>query len=96
MFRDFRSQTNNRPQGSTDYVISLRKALDAEGFKDVGITMEATWQELINNVLTNPAFNASVYAATKHYPCNDTSAPAIQVSAVFGLYFILYLKEEHD
>jgi galactosylceramidase len=68
---DYLGLWNERPQGSVDYVIALRKALDREGFPDVGITVEATWQPMIkNNVLTNPAFNASIVAASKHYPCN--------------------------
>jgi hypothetical protein len=74
---------NERPQGSTDYVIRLRNALDRENFAHVGITMEATWQELIDKVLTDPVFNASVLAATKHYPCNDTCTPALQARKKF-------------
>lgn len=69
---------NERPQGSVDYVVNLRKALDNNGFKDVGITVEATWQRLIDQVLVNETFNASVVAGTKHYPCNSTVEPALE------------------
>jgi galactosylceramidase len=74
---------NERPQGSTEYVVQLRKALDAGGFPDVGITVEASWQPLINNVLTNAAFNASVAAASKHYPCNSTCSAALAAGKKF-------------
>lgn len=80
---DYIGLWNERPQGSTDYVIGLRKALDANGFKNVGITVETTWQPLINQVLTNPEFNASVLAATKHYPCNTTSNASLAAHKKF-------------
>jgi hypothetical protein len=46
-------------------------------------TPKASWQRLIDNVLTNTTFNASVLAASKHYPCNDTSASALQAHKKF-------------
>ena len=70
---------NEEAQGSVDYVLALRKALDARGFGNVGITVEATWQPLIrNNILHNATFNVSVAAATLHYPCNTTCTEALQ------------------
>ena len=74
---------NERPQGSADYVVQLRAALDDAGFAGVGITMEATWQPLINQVLTNP-LNASIVAAGKHYPCNETCLPRWQRVEILG------------
>ena len=80
---DYLGLWNERPQGSTDYVVKLRKELDKRGFPNVGITIEATWQRLIDNVLTDPLFNQSVAAATKHYPCNSTSDAALQANKKF-------------
>jgi hypothetical protein len=80
---DYLGLWNERPQGSVYYVKQLRAALDTRGFGGVGITVEATWQNLIDNVLTDPQFNASVAAATKHYPCNETSEPALQAHKKF-------------
>jgi galactosylceramidase len=80
---DYIGLWNERPQGSTDYAIKLRAALETAGFGHVGITVEATWQPLINSVLTNRAFNASVAAASKHYPCNSTSAAALRAGKKF-------------
>lgn len=69
---------NERPQGSVEYVTKLRKAMDQNGFQDVGITIEATWQRLVDKVLEDPTFNQSVAAATMHYPCNRTCLSAQQ------------------
>lgn len=74
---DYLGLWNERPQGSVDYVITLRNALDTAGFRNVGITIEATWQELVDQIAVNASFNASIVAASKHYPCNETSAVAI-------------------
>lgn len=75
---DYLGMWNERPQGSVDYVVRLREALDRSGFERVGLTIEASWQELIGNVLTNATFNASVAAAAKHYPCNETVESALE------------------
>ena len=64
---------NERPQGGTDYVVKLRQAMDASGFASVGITLEADWQDSIKHTLTNPAYNASIAAASAHYACNATN-----------------------
>lgn len=71
-------------------MVKLRKALDAAGFKHVGITMEGTWQPLADQVLTNATFNASVAAVSEHYPCtqatairNDTQAVAMKAHKKF-------------
>jgi hypothetical protein len=34
-------------------------------------------------VLTNATFNASIVAATKHYPCNTTTASAVEAHLKF-------------
>ena len=69
---------NERPQGSVRYVLDLRRTMDRHGFSNVGITVEATWQRLIENVRTNAAFRSSIRAATKHYSCNRTSSAALE------------------
>eukprot|EP00937_MAST-01D_sp_MAST-1D-sp2_P003472 g3472.t1 len=74
---------NERPQGSADYIVRLRQALDGAGFAGVGITMEATWQPLVQQLLSNATLNASVRAAGKHYPCNETCAPALAARKKF-------------
>ena len=38
---------------------------------------------LLLAVLTDPQLNRSVAAATKHYPCNETCAPALQAHKKF-------------
>lgn len=75
---DYLGLWNERPQGSVSYVVDLRRALDKAGFQNVGITVEATWQPLINQVLVNSTFNSSVAAATIHYGCNRTVPSALQ------------------
>jgi hypothetical protein len=67
------SRWNERPQGSTDYVVQLRHELTKQGFSHVGITVEATWEELIRKALTNTTFRDSVVAGSAHYPCNATT-----------------------
>jgi galactosylceramidase len=74
---------NERPQGSTAYVAQLRGALDAAGFERVLVTVENTWEPLVEQVAVDPAFNATVTAATKHYPCNQTSAVALHAGKKF-------------
>ncbi|KAG7361104.1 glycosyl hydrolase family 59 protein [Nitzschia inconspicua] len=71
---------NERPQGSVEYVTKLRKALDQSGFKTVGITVEATWQKLIDQALDDSDFNQSIVAATMHYPCNKTCPSALKAN----------------
>ena len=72
---------NERPQGSTDYTVKLRRALDQAGFGRVGITVEATWEELIRKALTNSTFNDSIVAGSAHYPCNATTNSEATVNA---------------
>lgn len=74
---------NERNQGSVDYVLQLRQSLDQRGFQNVGITIEATWQQLIDNVRSNSTFRSSVTAATKHYPCNTTCDVALESGVKF-------------
>jgi galactosylceramidase len=74
---DFIGIWNERPQGSADYVIQLREALDASDFSHVGITIEADWEPFIKHILTNTTLNTSVAAASAHYPCNATVNSAI-------------------
>ena len=69
---DYLGLWNERPQGSTDYVVKLKKELEAQGFGHVGITVEATWEELIRKAVTDTDFNASIVAGSAHYPCNAT------------------------
>jgi galactosylceramidase len=70
---DYLGLWNERPQGSTQYVESLRAALDSKNFGHVGITVEATWEELLRKALTDSKFNASIVAGSAHYPCNATT-----------------------
>jgi len=70
---DYLGLWNERPQGSSDYIVKLRKALNTAGFERVGITVEETWQELIDKVKTNATLNASIVAGSSHYPCNSTT-----------------------
>jgi galactosylceramidase len=70
---DYLGLWNERPQGSTDYIESLRSTLESNGFGHVGITVEATWQELLRKALTDSKFNASIVAGSAHYPCNATT-----------------------
>ena len=49
MESDYIGLWNERPQGTVDYIKQLRAALDARGFGGVGITVEATWQGMIDN-----------------------------------------------
>eukprot|EP01079_Euglenida_sp_SAG-EU17-18_P002431 gene2431-3209_t len=74
---------NERPQGSTDYVVELRRERDKAGFGGVGITSENSWQPRANKVLSNATFNSSIAAVTKHYPCNDTNTAALQAHKKF-------------
>ena len=69
---------NEQSQGSVDYVLKLRKRMDENGFDQVGITVEATWQRLIDKVLDDPDFNNSIAAASLHYPCNQTCHSALK------------------
>ena len=69
---DYLGLWNERPQGSTDYVIKLKQELGTHGFGHVGITVEASWEELIRKAQTDSAFNASIVAGSAHYPCNAT------------------------
>jgi galactosylceramidase len=78
---DYLGLWNERPQGSTDYVIELRHALDKAGFDKVGITVEATWEELVRKALTNSTFNASIVSGSAHYPCNATTNSEATVNA---------------
>jgi galactosylceramidase len=71
---------NERPQGSVEYVSKLRQAMDQNGFQNVGITVEATWQKLIDRALDDADFNRSIVAATMHYPCNKTCHSALQAN----------------
>ena len=69
-------------QGSIDYVLKLRHALDDAGFGKVGITVEAEpWDPLVRSALTNATFKGAIAAGSAHYPCNQTvnSAATIQV-----------------
>jgi hypothetical protein len=72
---------NERPQGSADYVIMLRRALDDNGFSNVGITIEASWQTFEKKILTNATLNASVAAVSAHYACNATPRSTIAMQA---------------
>jgi galactosylceramidase len=78
---DYLGLWNERPQGSTAYVEQLKKALASAGYGHVGITVEATWEELIRKALTDPVFNASIVAGSAHYPCNATENSQAAVNA---------------
>ena len=78
---DYLGLWNERPQGSTDYVIQLRHELTKAGFAHVGITVEATWEELIRKTLTNTTFKDSIVAGSAHYPCNATENSEDALSA---------------
>ena len=45
-------------QGGAEYVIRLRDALDASGFGNVGITLEADWQNSIKHAPHNARYVA--------------------------------------
>jgi hypothetical protein len=72
---------NERPQGSADYVVDLRRALDASGFSGVGITIEASWQTFVNKLPTNATLDAAVAAVSAHYPCNASARSATAMRA---------------
>lgn len=62
---------NERSWGSIDYVVSLRKALDASNFTDTKIVLPdgGDCEAVVAAAKSNATFAAAVYALGEHYPC---------------------------
>eukprot|EP00928_Gymnodinium_smaydae_P028736 TRINITY_DN21845_c0_g3_i1.p1 TRINITY_DN21845_c0_g3~~TRINITY_DN21845_c0_g3_i1.p1 ORF type:complete len:900 (-),score=115.96 TRINITY_DN21845_c0_g3_i1:138-2837(-) len=74
---------NERPWGSTDYVVELRSALNDAGFgsETTGIVMldGAKNDEFEHHLFENETFAAAIEAVGLHYPCDKPDAGIVNV-----------------